>query len=167
MLINEHMETGQPSPPSLSKNAGSPADESSAVQKLSLLYTENAKVAATFWEWRHKVMERFFAGLAAIIVASAWLYQRGELRRLLFIPLLIGAAFCVISYFMDRVNKRILLGCYATGKEIEEKLGSAGAYTRISVQYKRVNYSYFLRMLYLGTAALLLTMSLLAARFVR
>jgi hypothetical protein len=161
------MDESEPPHTSVSEDANAVADQSAALQKLVLLYTENAKVAATFWEWRHKVMERFFAGVAAIIIGSAWLYQREELRRLLFIPLLVGAALCVVSYLMDRVNKKILLGCYATGKRIEQQLRSEGAYTRINDQYRDVNYSVFLRGLYLGTAALLLVMSLLAAILVR
>ena len=96
------------------------------------------------------------------------MYERKELKRLLYIPLLIGAVYSIVSYLMDEVNKKILLGCYATGKDLEQQLGpSTGAYTRISDQYGRVNYSVFLRALYLSAAVLLLVLSLLAAIFVR
>jgi hypothetical protein len=157
------MENNQPL--TVSEGAGSPAREQEVIQKLSLLHAENAEVAATFWEWRHKVMNRFFTAFAAIAVVSGWVYERKEIRRLLFIPLLFGAVYCLISYLMDRVNRKILLGCYATGKESEQQLGSVGAYTRTLDQYKSVNYSVFLRALYLSAAALLLVASVLAAVF--
>lgn len=161
------MKTNQPPAP-LHKSAGSPATEQDGIQRLSLLYTENAKVATTFWEWRHKIMDRFFTAFAAIVVVGGWMYERKELKRLLYIPLLIGAVYSIVSYLMDEVNKKILLGCYATGKDLEQQLGpSTGAYTRISDQYGRVNYSVFLRALYLSAAVLLLVLSLLAAIFVR
>ena len=66
------------------------------------------------------------------------------------------------------MNKKILLGCYETGKEIEAQLGPiAGAYTQIINRYEKVNYSIFLRALYLSAAVVLLMMSILAAIFVR
>ena len=33
----------------------------------SLLYSENARGAVAFWEWRHKVMTRFFTAIAATV----------------------------------------------------------------------------------------------------
>jgi hypothetical protein len=90
---------------------------------ISLVYVENAKVAATFWEWRSKVMERFFAAMAGVAFAEGWIYARKELHSLLFIPLLLGAIFSIVSLLMDDANRRILLGCYATGKELERQLG--------------------------------------------
>lgn len=140
---------------------------SESPEKILLLYTENAKVAATFWEWRHKVMERFFAGLAGIAFAVGWLYGHPELRSLLFIPLLFGAAFSVVSFLMDNVNRKILLGCYATGKDLEQRLGPArGPFTQIADSLNKVNYTVFLKWLYLGTGTIFLVMSILAAAFV-
>src|ERR1700693_3142534 len=139
-----------PSPLSMPLSAATGAvDEQYVTQKLSLLYTENAKVAATFWEWRHKLMDRFFAALVAVFAAAGWLYQRQELRRLLFIPLLLGGIYSIVSFLMDRVNKKILLGCYEIGKELEQQLGpTSGAYGRILERHKSVNYSFLLLILY-------------------
>ena len=137
-------------------------------QALSLLYTENAKVAATFWEWRHKVMVRFFAAIAAIAGVGSWLYGQKELKALVFIPLLIGAGFSVVSFLMDNVNRKILLGCYETGKELERQLAwTLGTFTRLSDHLEEVNYSVFLRWLYLGTASIMLTLCTLAAVLLR
>jgi hypothetical protein len=63
-------------------------------EKLILLYQENAKVAAIFWEWRHKVMTNFFTGMVALFALFGWFYQQLDLRRFLFAPLFFGAFFC-------------------------------------------------------------------------
>ena len=52
---------------------------------LALVYGENAKIAATFWEWRHKVMTHFFTAFAAIVVLAGWFYK--ELKPWLAVPL--------------------------------------------------------------------------------
>ena len=142
--------------------AAAASPSSDLIASISLLYIENAKVAAIFWEWRHKILERFLAACAAILVACGWMYQHGELRRLLFIPLLIGAIYCIISFLMDRVNAKVLLGCYATGKTLEQHIGQVGTYTRISDDYPQIQFGRFLRVLYVGGAAAFATMSILA-----
>jgi hypothetical protein len=158
------MEKGQP----VTQLVAPAANDQNVLQKLSLVYGENAKVAATFWEWRHKLMERFFYSTAGIVLGTAWIYKQKELSHLLFVPPLLGCVYCIVSYLMDRVNSKILLGCYKTGKEIEQQLGPvAGAYSVIFDRYERVNYTVFLRALYLSSASLFLAMSGLAAVFVR
>jgi len=83
-------------------------------------------------------------------------------------PLLLRAAFSVVSLLMDSVNRKILLGCYATGKELEQRLGPArGAFTQIADRIGSFNYSVFLRWLYLGTATILLIIAALVHAFVR
>src|SRR5215213_7024900 len=51
---------------------------------LSLLYQENAKVAAIFWEWRHKVMTNFFTAIVALFALSGWFYQQQFGRAVAF-----------------------------------------------------------------------------------
>jgi hypothetical protein len=36
------------------------------------IYEETAKVAAIFWEWRHKTMTRFFAVVGGIIAGTVF-----------------------------------------------------------------------------------------------
>jgi hypothetical protein len=43
-------------------------------ENLNLLYQENAKVAAIFWEWRFKLMASFFAVIAALFALAGWFY---------------------------------------------------------------------------------------------
>jgi hypothetical protein len=139
------------------------SDRQRDFEELSLLYVENAKVAATFWEWRHKVMTRFFTAFAGIVIAVGWIYERKELRHLLFIPMVIGAVYSTVSFLMDRVNRKILLGCYETGREIERQIGSVrGAYGRMLDEYGKVNYTVFLRALYLSSATLFLLAAVVA-----
>src|SRR5687768_3287161 len=58
------------------------------------IYEENANVAAIFWEWRHKIMTHFFAGMAAITALVSWLYQQiGGFSAWLCAPPLLGAVF--------------------------------------------------------------------------
>jgi hypothetical protein len=96
--------------------------ENKEFEILSLLYQENAKVAAIFWEWRHKVMVSFFAGIAALFALAGWFYQQTELRGLLRPALFIGSILSLVSFFLDRRNANILRDCYRVGKVVESKL---------------------------------------------
>ena len=68
-------------------------------ETLKLLYEENAKVAAIFWEWRHKIMVSFFAGIAALFALAGWFYQQQQLRTLVSASLFLGSllSFTVFS----------------------------------------------------------------------
>jgi hypothetical protein len=122
-------------------------------KNLALIYSENAHVAATFWEWRHKLMERFFLVIGAIIGAEGWIYHEGSLRKWLFGPLLLASVFSLISFLMDRVNYKILRGCYEVGRNVEARLsGTRGVYTGLDRRFTYLNYSYLLRILYVASA---------------
>jgi hypothetical protein len=132
------------------------------------MYCENAKIAATFWEWRHKVMTHFFASFAAIVVVAGWFYK--ELRPWLPLPFVLGAGYSVAVVLMDRVNKRMLTDCYSVGTKIEEMLGSPdGPYTRIAHRQTRAHLHYheILRWVYIAGAVLLFIAACLAFGFVR
>src|SRR5437764_171692 len=91
------------------------------IDKYDLMYKENAKIVAIFWEWRHKGMTYFSAGITAIFTLSAWLYtQGGFLRRSSFAPLIVGAAFSFVALLLDKRNARILTRCYAVAQTIED-----------------------------------------------
>jgi len=75
--------------------------EDTDLKKLSLLYQENAKVAAIFWDSRHKVMASFFGGIGALFALTGWFYQHPELHGLLFAPLFLGAVFSFVCSFLD------------------------------------------------------------------
>jgi heme A synthase len=62
------------------------------------LYAENAKVATQFWEWRHKVLTLYFTAITAVAIMTAWMYQRNELRRWIVLPLILAAAFHILSH---------------------------------------------------------------------
>src|SRR5437016_2050202 len=96
--------------------------EDKTFEKLSLLYQENAKVAAIFWEWRHKVMTQFLTGIGAIFVVAGWLYQQPKLARFLSVPFFLGVVLSTVSLILDWRNGEILRKCYNIGKEIELEL---------------------------------------------
>ncbi len=128
-----------------------------------LLYEENAKVAHAFWEWRHKVMTRFFLTSASLVAVAGWFYATVGLRRWAFVPFLLLAVFALVSHFLDRVNTWVLRDCYRCGKELEQKLdGNGWIYSSIDDgHYNRGSYYRVLSIVYIGTAVLSLSLSIL------
>lgn len=51
------------------------SDRDGSFQRLSLLYQENARVAAAFWEWQHKTLTIFTAGITALLAIEVWIYN--------------------------------------------------------------------------------------------
>jgi hypothetical protein len=96
-------------------------DESLAA--LTLAYTENAKVAAIFWEWRHKVMTFFFTATAALIAVAGWGYSHG-LGRFNAIPLLVAGLLSFVAAGLNLRTGRILLGTYMAGALLERELAA-------------------------------------------
>ena len=134
-------------------------DETLFVQKLSLLYTENAKVTAVFWDWRHKLMERSFAVLGGVLLASGWLYHEKELRQFVWITLLVGSIYNITTALLDNVNKRILRGCYKVGHDLEQKIGGgSGTFSRFYPPPTKFTYFWVLQTVYVS-----LSLALLAA----
>lgn len=118
-------------------------------------YGQAAKVAEIFWEWRHKVMTRFFAATAGVLVAAGWFYKEPELRAWMFAPLVVGACFSMISHLLDRANTHVLRDCYRLAREIEDKMIDGGGIFKCieNIHYQKGSYQGILRFVYLGTAA--------------
>jgi hypothetical protein len=131
---------------------------------VGLLYVENAKVAAIFWEWRHKVISRFFTAVAATAFASGWFYERPQLRPWIFALFLVAAIFSALSFYMDRVNTHILRSCYRIGAELETKFAiEAGTFKAISdIHYSRFAHYSIFRIVYLGSAVAFLALCILS-----
>jgi hypothetical protein len=91
------------------------------VDDLRLIYTENAKVAAIFWEWRHKTLTLFFTGMAGVAVAAAWTLHNHP-GRLVAVPLGVGAGLAVVAFGLNRRSHYILGECYRIGGAIEDAL---------------------------------------------
>ncbi|HEX7314362.1 MAG TPA: hypothetical protein VF297_10590 [Pyrinomonadaceae bacterium] len=136
-------------------------------EKLDLLYQENAKVAAIFWEWRYKLMASFFAVSAALFALAGWFYQQSELRVLLFAPLALGAIFCLTLFVLDFRNAAILRECYRIGEELEIKLYGEGAIFKSIGAPHSVTYTVILRSVYAGVGLLLLVLSYRAYQLFR
>lgn len=143
--------------------------EKNDIENLRLLYSENAKVATAFWDWRHKVMTRFFAAVAACVVMASWFYQHRELKAWVFIPFALAALFSVLSDMMDRVNTKVLGECYHLGMMMEQKLSDdAGIFNAIiKMHQSRTSYHRVLRVMYVGCALIFSGIAFLATFFVK
>jgi hypothetical protein len=97
------------------------ATEDKVFERLSLLYQENAKVAAIFWEWRNKVINYFAVSIAALTTLAGWLYPQ-KLGRPISVPLFIGAILSIILTYLDERNAEILKATYKCGRDIETAL---------------------------------------------
>ena len=123
----------------------------------NVIYNQTCKTAEVFWEWRHKVLTRFMVAIAGIMVASGWFYKDPALRRLAFVPLLLGVVFSIVSYLLDRVNTNVLLSAYDLASQLEKKMiKEGGIFTSIhKISFTRLTHYKVLRFLYLTTASLL------------
>ncbi len=140
-------------------------------ESLRLLYVENAKMTHVFFEWRHKVLTRFFVGVSACLVGARWIFLQPELKAITFIPLLLAAVVAAAAALMDRVNQRILNHCYQTGRDLEVRLADAtGVFGNLSRDYfeagtrKTVSYRVVLEVLYWGTAVAIILFTLVVWR---
>lgn len=137
--------------------------------KLSLLYQENAKVAAVFWEWRHKVLVSFFAGSTALLALAGWFYQQTELHGLIPATLFLGTLLSSVSYFLDRRNAKILRECYRIGKEIEHELiKKGGVFASIGESHHtQIAYTVTLSAVYIAVGIIFLLTSIWALKFLK
>ena len=129
------------------------------------IYQETAKVAAIFWEWRHKTMNRFFAGIGGVIAATVWLYEQGHVvRRWHAIPLVIGAAYSFICYLLDTRHTTIFVECYDIASKIELKSRNDGAIFKFikDLHKKPGSLTQILHIIYIGCAGLFFMLSILA-----
>lgn len=90
-------------------------------ERLALLYQENARVAAAFWEWQHKTLTIFTAGITALLAIEVWTYNN-DLGRYTAIP---PGAAALLSWLCMRFterNRTILNRTYEIGKKLEAKI---------------------------------------------
>lgn len=91
-------------------------------EELSTLYTENAKVASVFWEWRHKLLTFFFTAASALFLASAWSLSHldGNYRYLVaIVPLVVVWVIADGCKRLEERNGEILRWSYSVGEAIE------------------------------------------------
>jgi hypothetical protein len=139
-------------------------------EKTRALYGELTKVATTFWEWRDKVMTRFFAVVTASAAMAGWFYQQPELRAWSFFPFALASGFAVFSAVMDRVNTKILRECcYPVGKRLELELSeSGGIFTAIHDSPQRpFSYQWVFRAMYVASSVVFAVVSIAVASATR
>lgn len=126
------------------------------------LYEENAKVAHAFWEWRHKILTRFFLVIASVFILAGWMIQNDQFQKYVFTPFLLGMIYSFISQRMDSVNTWILRYCYDIGSDLEVKLsGTPSIFGAISSNYEtRKTYGKLLKVIYISAAVVLFGISI-------
>ena len=96
-------------------------DRGGSFEQLSLLYQENARVAAAFWEWQHKTLTIFTAGITALLAIEVWIYNN-DFGRYIAIP---PGAAALLSWLCMRFterNRTILNRTYEIGKQLEAEI---------------------------------------------
>lgn len=96
-------------------------DRGGSFERLSLLYQENARVAAAFWEWQHKTLTIFTAGITALLAIEVWIYNN-DFGRYIAIP---PGAAALLSWLCMRFterNRTILNRTYEIGKQLEAEI---------------------------------------------
>jgi hypothetical protein len=98
-------------------------------EDLATKYLENAKVAAVFFEWRHKLMTFTFAVTSALLVAFGWLLDHRASKWVAASPLFLAAAVSLAAVPITIRHGGILLDCYKRGENLETADGGTpGAY---------------------------------------
>ena len=150
-------------------------NENKTFEKLNLLYQENAKIAAIFWEWRNKILTYFFTAIGALFALAAWLYQQ-QLSRYITSALLLGVVLAIVSLFLDYRNEDILKKCYQVGGDIEIELrkeidvikGKTAIFEFLGEAHRerrRITYTATLRATYIIVGILLFVLSILNCIF--
>lgn len=118
------------------------------------IYEEAAKLTVILWEWRHKVMTNFFTVTGGVLAVSGWLYK--DAKAYVYVPLLVGGAYSLISLLIHRRHTRILRECYRMAESIELEAydSDAGAiYHSIRTIHKdRGSLTQILTYIYLSSA---------------
>jgi ABC-type uncharacterized transport system permease subunit len=120
-VIGELRRQRSGSEPKSNQNPGLVSDRDGSFQRLSLLYQENARVAAAFWDWQHKTLTIFTAGITALLAIEVWIYNN-DLGRYMAIP---SGAAALLSWLCMRFTERnrvILNRTYEIGKVLEAKI---------------------------------------------
>jgi hypothetical protein len=92
--------------------------------RLALLYQETGKVAAAFWDWRHKVITICSTTLVLTFAIVSWMYKQRLGGIAMSFPLAAGAGIALMCRGMDRRNGQIMAASYAVAKPLEQVLTS-------------------------------------------
>ena len=77
----------------------------------------------TFFDWRHKVMLRFFIGTAALGAATSFILEFPHLPDWLTIGIgIVGAAVSAAFWHMDRANTAMMRLAYKNGAAAERHM---------------------------------------------
>jgi hypothetical protein len=105
-------------------------------EHLKVRYEENAKIAAIFFDWRHKLMTFTFAAVSALVVVCGWLVTHQAPRGLVATPLGVAVAVAVAATAMDRRLGKIMKCTYVTGRDLE---GQIAPHTKVGIYSQLYN----------------------------
>jgi hypothetical protein len=140
---------------------------------LSVLYEENGRVAAVFWEWRNKLLTYYFTAIGGVFVLSGWLYSN-KLGKIAAVPLLLPPILSVVAILVDSRNADILKASYIAGENLERMLlaGSrateeVGIYSVIGKRHQKrfgkfLTYTWTLPIIYSVVGAFILAFFMIA-----
>jgi hypothetical protein len=94
---------------------------------LALIYDVAWRKAATFFEWRHKVMTFTVAAVGAGIVAAGWLLDKNASQYIVGGLLLFLAGLVVTTWMMDQRVSVHMRDAYEVGSYVEQILTGGGA----------------------------------------
>jgi hypothetical protein len=138
-------------------------NEENTTKPAEILYSENAKVAAIFWDWRHKVLAAFAASFSGVVFVVGWLFQthQGKPGWWLPIPVGLGSLLAFACYRLDKANMTVLGCCYEVGRELEKRIlsDSSGIFRKIAERPTQVRFSQVFSIIYKGSAILLLILA--------
>jgi hypothetical protein len=121
-----------------------------------LAYAECGKVARAFWDWRHRLMMFFFAGLVALAALEGWILGKHLSGRFVTGPLILGSLLGAVSAVLDDRVGKILVAAYKAGTAIEKDWKvRAGIYTSIDTM-PGLRMSTVMKYTYWGLAAAML-----------
>ena len=134
------------------------------IENAKILYEENSRVAQTFWEWRHKIINRFFVAIASIFIVTSWMLTNNKFRDCIFIPFVLGAVYSLISKKMDDVNTWILRDCYEIGNKLEKEIGGVEyIFGKIDTEHSsRGSYAKLLSILYVSSGVVMMILAIIS-----
>jgi hypothetical protein len=127
------------------------------VEKLKLLYEENATQFRYFLTWRQLLLAGYFSIIAALALGFKWALGRHDVAPFVF-PLA-GAIVSVFFWALDFRNRELYQVTGRVGSDLEERLelkgmGHFSAYLSSSCETKFA-HSKILKIFYLGCGILM------------
>ena len=116
------------------------------------IYQENSQNWRYFLEWRHRILVRVFVAVAAMMLASRWLYQE-NLVGFLYVPALISSLLFSAAAVLDRRNAIVAKASREVGARLEEQsIDGGGFFANYPDNSGLISYTSVLKLTYISGA---------------